>query len=89
MRNKISEENFKKIIQKSEKTDMKRNEINNILGMFISAIIDLFYRLVDTNDRYILFEMEELREYTNECLEKVGKTYNCKKYKIDEEFYFV
>ena len=89
MRNKISEENFKKIIQKSEKTDMKRNEINNILGMFISAIIDLFYRLVDTNDRSILFEMEKLREYTNECLEKVGKTYNCKKYKINEEFYFV
>lgn len=88
LRNKISEEKFKKLIQSREKEELKRQEINNILGMFIRAFTDLFYRLVDTIDLSIINEMEELRKYTNECLEKASKTYNCKKYIINDIYEF-
>lgn len=88
MRNKISEDKFRKIIHRREKEESKRQEINNILGMFVMAFTDLFYRLADTRDNNILDEMEELRKYTNKCLEKTSKTYNCKKYVINEMYKF-
>lgn len=94
MRNKIDEENFKRKIQKSEKENLKRNELSDIIGMFMSTMTDLFYRLVDTEDERntlssIREEMNNLREYTNECLEKTSKIYNCKKYTIDSKYNFV
>jgi hypothetical protein len=89
MRNKIDKEKFKKTIQKNEKENLKRREINNILGMFISTITDLFYRLVETRDRGIKKEMDELRKYTNDCLKRISKTYNCKMYHIDDLYNFI
>jgi hypothetical protein len=89
MRKKIDEEKFKKTIQKNEKENSKRLEINNILGMFISTMTELFYRLVETRNKSIKKEMNELRKYTNECLERTSKIYNCKMYQIDEYYNFV
>jgi hypothetical protein len=89
MRNKIDKEKFKKTIQRNEKENLKRTEINNILGMFISAMTDLFYRLVETGNKSIKKEMDELRKYTNECLEKTSKRYNCKAYTIDDKYNFI
>ncbi|NBO36698.1 hypothetical protein EBU91_04090 [bacterium] len=83
MRNKLDKETFKKIIQKKDKDNMKKNEISNLLFMFVNAMTDIFYRLSDSNKEKILNEMNELRLYTNEQFEKICKVYNCKKYNIN------
>jgi hypothetical protein len=88
MRSKIDKESMKKTLQKKEKENMKRDEINNVLGMYITAMTDIFYRVLDGRNKGIVKEMDELRCYSNECLEAVSKTYNCKKYVIDEKFMF-
>ena len=49
---------------------------------------DLFYRLLDGNNNTIKTEMNELRQYTNECFTRISKTYNCKEYNIDSKFRF-
>jgi ribosome-associated translation inhibitor RaiA len=89
MRNKINKEDFKKVLQKKEKENMKRGEISNIIGMYVSVMTDLMYRVLGGGVGSVKSEMNELRVYTNNCLEVVSKTYNCKKYSINETFQFV
>lgn len=88
MRNKINKEDFKKVLQKKEKENMKRGEISNIIGMYVSVMTDLMYRVLDGGVGGVKSEMNELRVYTNNCLEVVSKTDNCKKYSINEKFEF-
>ncbi len=87
MRNKITRDEFKKLLQKKDKDDSKKTEINNVLGMYIQCMTDIFYRLME-NGRVadMKKEMNELRLYTNECFNKIGNTYNCKKYNINETY---
>lgn len=88
MRNRINKEHFKRTLQKREKDILKKQEISQILGMYISCMTDLFYRVVNNShtDSTILQEMHQLREYTNKCLQHTSKTYNCKEYVIDKQF---
>lgn len=90
MRNKIKKEEFKKIIQKKEKENEKKREINNILGMYMNCMTDIFYRLTAKPKQKdtINIEMEALRKYVNESLARVSSTYNCKKYEINKEYIF-
>lgn len=89
MRNKITRDDMKKTLQKREKENLKRTEIGNVLGMYVSCMTDLFYRLYEEgNMSGIKREMNQLKKYVNECLTKVSKTYNCKEYKLDEQFRF-
>jgi len=89
MRNKVNKEDFKKVLQKKEKENMKRGEISNIIGMYVSVMTDLMYRVLEgAQPTCVKSEMNELRVYTNNCLEVVSKTYNCKKYIISESFEF-
>ncbi len=80
---------MKKLLQKREKDNMKRTEISNVLGMYVTCMTDLFYRLYDEgNMNGIKKEMNQLKKYVNECLSKISKTYNCKAYSLDEQFRF-
>jgi hypothetical protein len=65
------------------------NSISNIIGMYVSVMTDLMYRVLGGGVGSVKSEMNELRVYTNNCLEVVSKTYNCKKYSINETFQFV
>jgi hypothetical protein len=59
--------------------------------MYVSVMTDLMYRVLEGAQPTcvnIKSEMNELRVYTNNCLEVVSKTYNCKKYIISESFEF-
>ena len=53
--------------------------------MFVSVMTDIFYRMVE-NKQNLKNEMNALRNYTNESLESVSKSYNCKKYFINDKF---
>lgn len=88
MRKKIQKEEFQKIIQKREKENMKKTEISNVIGMFTMGITDLLYRAYEERDMNILYEMEQLRRYTNECLVNISNMYKCKNYIIDKNYLF-
>jgi hypothetical protein len=90
MRNKITKDGMKKILQKREKDNTKKGEISNVLGMYVACMTDLFYRLYDENELVkIKKEMNALKKYVNDCLEKISKVYSCKQYVIDDNFHFL
>ena len=90
MRNKITKDGMKKILQKREKDNIKKAELSNVLGMYVACMTDLFYRLYDENELLkIKKEMNVLKKYVNDCLEKISKTYSCKQYLIDDMFHFL
>lgn len=89
MRNKISKDEFKKLLQKREKETLKKGEISEIMGMYVSVMTDIMYRVLESGkNEMIMIEINELRKYTNTLLDTVSKTYNCKKYEIDVNFKF-
>jgi hypothetical protein len=87
MRNKINKDGLKSILQKNDKANQKKKEISNIILMYITCMTDLFYRSIQ--EKILLQEMNELRDYTNDCLYNVGKSYNSKQYSINEKFEFI
>jgi hypothetical protein len=90
MRNKINKDGMKRILQKREKENIKKTELSNVLGMYVSCMTDLFYRLYDEDDLVkIKNEMIELKKYVNDCFQKISKSYNCKEYSIDNKFHFI
>jgi hypothetical protein len=90
MRNKVTKNEMKKLLQKREKENTKKAELSNVLGMYVSCMTDLFYRLYDENNlEKIKKEMVELKNYVNDCFKKISKLYNCKEYLINEKFRFV
>ena len=90
MRNKIEKEDFKKQIQKKEKENEKKHEINNVLGMYMNCMTDIFYRLVDKpeDSKKIEIEMNALRNYVNDSLTRISTTFNSKKYEINKDYIF-
>lgn len=89
MRNKLDKECLKKLLQKREKENLKRGELSEITGMYVSVMTDIMYRvLVSESTEECKKEMNELRMYTNSLLENVSKTYNCKKYEINSKYDF-
>lgn len=94
MRNVISRDEMKKLLQKREKELLKKGEIGNVLGMYVTCMTDIFYRMLNENENEnenengTTDEMNELKNYTNDCFKKISKTYNCKEYNIDSKFRF-
>jgi hypothetical protein len=89
MRKQIDKDKFKALLQKREKEFAKSNEIHNVLSMFINCITEIIYRIHDSPTNINVTEMYELRNYTNECLSRISKTYKSKEYMIDKDFRFV
>jgi len=85
MLNKISEENFKKVLQQNEKQLNKKRDFNNIYQMFVDVASDIFRQIVvdytKTKTFTFLVEniviFENLRNYFNENIKKTGKSYKC------------
>ena len=91
MRNKIDKETMKKKLQEKEKKNQKHTELYQIIVMYVNCMTDIMYRLVEANESKKTDwkkEFNTLRVYTNGCFEKVSKSYNCKKYEINDKFEF-
>ena len=99
MRNKISEDDFKTQIQRLDKKHQKNREIHNIFVVMNSTVTDILYRFDDavqavtfssSSDEEkqkaydILKEIDRIREYVNECLAEISKTYGSKQLHIME-----
>lgn len=91
MTNEITEEKFKQLLQKREKAAAKKHEIANVLGMFVSCATDIMFRYLENvkSNKVGSFnkyktEYENLKNYSNECLNSISKVYKCKKYTINQ-----
>ena len=82
MRNTIPKDYFKREIQKKEKENQKKQELANIIDMYINCCTDILYRLDKYNYEDISEEISNLIDYSNNCFKRVSNSYNCKCYHI-------
>ena len=83
LRKHISEANFKRILQQQDKRCEKNREILDVINLLVNTTTDIFYNFYDeiknpewTCNRDKLNEIEKIRLYANECLEKISHTYS-------------
>jgi len=90
MRNKIGKQTFEKRIQEKEKKNIKNNEIANVLNMYVNCMTDILYRLVNNPEasQTIKEEINALKDYVNESLQRISSTFNSKTYKLNQNFVF-
>ena len=99
LRNRISEEDFKTQIQRIDKKTQKNREIFHALAVLNTTVTDILYRFDDAvqavtfssgslEERQktydILNEIDGIREYVNECLADIAKTYGSRRLEISE-----
>lgn len=86
MRNFITEDDFKTVLQRNEKKCEKYREIHNILDVLKTTVTDIIIRFIDHLEKCragnweykILKEVEPIINYANECLSDISKTYKSK-----------
>lgn len=91
----INEDYWKMKLKTRTKKREKNREINAILNMFITVGNDLLRKLINSDEKYsddlsgiinIINELTVLQEYTNKNLKIIGKKYNNKVPKIEENW---
>lgn len=100
--NELTEEKFKKLLQKRDNETVKKHELLNITNMYINCVTDIVFRYFsqlrnekDLDNRVVELdnstknEIENLRIYTNECFDAFSSIYKCKKYYINEIYKFI
>jgi len=87
MRNKISKEKFKQEIQKREKNTLKKQEIYNVLQLWINCSYEILNRFLVKQEN-IEEELVNLKNYVNNHLKDISKKYNCVKYQINDMYEF-
>ena len=82
------EEEFKKKIQQREKARQRRNDIRQVLEMYMAVLSDLFQAFVQDRDIDILVgALFELRRHVNATMDAVSKRYtNCAVPRISENY---
>jgi hypothetical protein len=82
------EEEFKKKIQQREKARQRRNDIRQVLEMYMAVLSDLFQAFVQDRGVDILVgALVELRRHVNTTMDSVSKRYtNCAVPRISENY---
>lgn len=80
LRNKITEEDFKRLLQRVSKAMEKNKEILGVYGMFVTCATDIMYRLYDSllknNTTFdVTSELQELTNVSNDFLKDISKCY--------------
>lgn len=90
LKNEITEDKFKTIIQRENKKREKKREIGDVLRMYVDTATDIMYRYAHVlrdyttdiqfteADKALETEMNALCEYTTGILQDISKTYGCK-----------
>lgn len=79
LRNRISEKTFRSKLKQRTKKQEKNIEITQILSMFTDTMSQLLRNIISTKNKDFdrqIFEMHELRTYTNISLGKVGEQFD-------------
>lgn len=83
----ITEDQFKRTLQKREKDVEKKREILQVLNTHVVAGSDIFRKLLrENNEQKAIDEMEELTKFTNESMEKISKLFVCVVPVIESQF---
>lgn len=79
MLNEVSEDNFKRELQRREKQRERYRDINNIFQMVVDTGGDLLRQYILESERIdeILDISKKLIEYANEVIRSIRKRYNC------------
>jgi hypothetical protein len=81
LNNYIDKESFQTRIQKDNIEHEKKREIFQALDMFVQSVTDIMFRILNQPDvelkKEILTEVYPLKEFVNECLIDISKTYLC------------
>lgn len=93
MRNRLEEQEFKRLLQRSEKKAEKSREIYNVLDLLLNTVTDIVLRFEQhiTSCALGMFEMTILQEippiveYANGCLLEISKAYNSKRISFSNE----
>ena len=83
LRNQLSADKFKVLVQQRHKKTHKHREIRNVIDIVVNTVTDIVYRFRDylTNcsqtecNIEMLDEIDRIREYANECLFDISHTY--------------
>lgn len=93
MRNRLTEAEFKNKLQIQNKKHHKHLEIRNVLQLVIDSMIDICFRFNTevlkpewNMDFTIINEAEALRQYANDCLSEISRTYGCVKFQLNNLF---
>jgi hypothetical protein len=80
MMNELSENDYKKILQRKEKFREKRRDVQQIFRMFCDVISDHMRQIVngELSKEDCIVMLERLRDYTNKAFQKVQKRYGLK-----------
>jgi len=89
MRNRITEDVFKMLIQRANKKHEKKREYHDVLEMFTNTATDIMYRFYDfvrNNESpeqfrecaLILDEIDTIVTYANECFANISQVYGSK-----------
>ena len=88
--NVLSEEDFKIALQRKEKANEKRNEINLVFMTYMDIIKDLINSIMTFKTFKELEEfdnsVERLRIYINDSFKRISRRYQCVTTYIDESF---
>jgi hypothetical protein len=84
MRNNITEEKFKTVIQQNDKKYQKNREILNVFTLLSETSTDIILRFYEsiqkrdpiTTSMNILDEINAIVTYANECFVDISHTYN-------------
>ena len=92
LRNKISKDEFKILLQRDNKKYEKKREMYEILQLFVNTVTEIINRVKHDiqehkdNSFVIAFntisEVDNIEKYVNECLLEISTTYNSKPKKI-------
>ena len=90
LRNLISESEFKVKLQRNHKAHQKKEEVRDILHLFIQTVTDIVLRALDHAPKIkhldemkpFFVESNAILDYANKCLEKVASHFNSKPKKL-------
>lgn len=93
MRNLISQNQFKTLLQRNEKKTEKYREIYNIMEVLMNTMTEIIFRFVahiNTAEpaQYeinILEEIDPIVDYANDCLRDISKVYKSKQIRFSNE----
>ena len=86
MRNWITEDHFKTILQREDKKEEKKREVRNVLDILYTTCTDIVLRFIahlreapaGQWTQVILDEVVPIVDYANECFRDIGRIYKCK-----------
>lgn len=79
--NRITLERFKTLIQRNNKANEKKQEILQILTIFVDVATDILISKINVKE-----QLENIRNYVNDCFKDISHVYNCVTYHIPSHY---